>query len=139
MDSHPSPLDPPRATVAPRPPSPPEGELTGELLVEISRGMVRMLREHTGDGSTVRANTTVSAGLVMVTLMSGGTASGAPWAGRPAAERLVRTRAALHHGIRSRAIALVQELTEREVIAYLPDQQLDPELQVVFFLLAPSR
>lgn len=137
MASQPSP-DRPLSLVSPDR----SGELsqqlsTGELMAAISNRIVRLLSQHTGRGPT-KAKTTVSADVVVVTLADCLTTVEKRLAGSGATELVTQARSVLHRGIGADAIAVVEELTSRQVTAYLTDQQVDPDLAVIVFLLAPS-
>jgi hypothetical protein len=51
-------------------------------------------------------------------------------------ELVRRVRRALHQGIHPEAIGIVEEHTQREVVAYLTAQDHDPDLAILIFYLA---
>lgn len=87
----------------------------GDLAAAITGQIVRMVREHRG-GAHASAKATLSSGLVVVTIAA--------------------TRDLLLRGMRAEASAIVEELTGRQVIAYLTDHQHEPDLAVMVFVLA---
>jgi uncharacterized protein YbcI len=98
---------------------------------------VRLLRQHTGKGPT-KAKTTMLGDLVVVTLADCLTTAEKRLAGDGHTELVMQLRSALQGGMRAEAIALIEQLTHREVTAYLTDQELDPDHGAIVFKLAPS-
>lgn len=100
----------------------------------ISNSMVQLVRAHAGRGPT-RAKTEISSGLVVVTLGECLTTLEKSLADR-GNEALVRqARAGLHEGMRDEAISIVEAATGRRVIAYLTDQNHDPDIALIAFAL----
>ena len=115
----------------------PERDPDGLLAAAISTGVVRLLGKHTGRGPT-KARTTVSGDLAVVTLADCLTTAEKQLASNGHRELVMRARTDLQRGMRADAIALVEQLTQREVTTYLTDQQIDPDHGVIVFMLAPS-
>ncbi len=109
----------------------------GRSAGEISARIVRLLREHTGRGPR-EAKTTLSSDLIVVSL--GGCLSTAEsrLVRAQQGELVARARRVLHLGVRAGAIAIVEEVTQRQVTTYLTDQQLTPDLAILVFMLAPE-
>lgn len=115
----------------------PESNPDGLLAAAISTGVVRLLRKHTGRGPT-KAKTTLSDDLAVVTLADCLTTAEKQLASNGHRDLVIRARTELQRGMRADAIALVEQLTQREVTAYLTDQQIDPDHGVIVFMLGPS-
>ena len=114
--------------------APSEREARGDLKVAISTRMVGLLRRHTGKGPT-QAKTILSRDVVVVSLTGCLTTAEQGLVGIGQGALVRRTRGALYDGMRDDAVALVEELTHRGVTAYLTDQQLDPDLGAIVFVL----
>lgn len=110
----------------------------GEIANAISTSVVGLLRRHTGRGPT-KAKTIISSDLVVVTLADCLTTAERHVAAAGHGEIVEGMRATLHHGMRAEATAIVEELTDRQVSAYLPAQHQEPDLAVLVFYLAPLR
>ena len=104
----------------------------------ITDRIVGLLRQHTGRGPT-ESKAIISSDLVVITLADCLTTSERLLAAAGHGELVLPTRDLLLRGMRGEATAIVEELTHREVAAYLTDQQNDPDLAVIVFLLAPFR
>lgn len=126
----PLPLATPSPTVAPS-----SSLSRGHLTAEISTSMVRLLRQHSGRGPT-QAKSTVYDDLVVVTLADCLTTADKQLVSAGHLGLVLQTRTALHQGMRADAIALIEELTDRKVSAYLTDQDIDPDVAVIVFILA---
>ena len=109
----------------------------GDLKGAISTEVVRLFRQHTGRGPT-RAKTTISDGVIVVTLEDCLTTAEKQLLDAGEGELVEQTRSVLHRGMRAEAVHLVERLTRKTVIAYLNDQEFDPDLAVIVFVLAPG-
>ena len=109
----------------------------GDTAAAISRRIVGLLRQHTGRGPT-KAKTIVCCDLVVVTLADCLTTAEQNIAAAGQAELVVRTRGLLHDGMRTQASAIVQQLTHRQVTAYLTAQHHQPDLAILVFYLGPT-
>ncbi|MGD1049960.1 MAG: Na-translocating system protein MpsC family protein [Solirubrobacteraceae bacterium] len=108
----------------------------GVLAAAISNGMVSLMHRYTGRGP-VRARTTIDENLVVCVL--GDTLTKAEQhlvdAGRT--KMVLRGRRAMQDTLAADAIALVSELTKREVVAFMSNNHIAPDLAVETFVLAP--
>lgn len=104
----------------------------------ISTRVVGLLRKHTGRGPT-KAKAIISSDLVVVTLADCLTTAEKRVAAAGHGELVVHTRAMLHDGMRAEATAIVEELTDRQVSAYLTAQHHEPDLAILVFYLTPLR
>ena len=104
----------------------------------ISKAIVQLLRARAGRGPTT-ARTALSSELAIVTLRDCLTTGEQTLAADGGSALVLQARRVLHHSMRAEATAIVEEITGRRVIAYLTDQQLDPDVAIVAFLFAPSQ
>lgn len=109
----------------------------GETAATISNELVRLLRRHTGRGPT-KAKTTLSPDLVVTTLTGCLTTAETRLASAGHGELVDRARHELHRGMGAEAIAIVEESTHRSVSAFLSDQNHDPDVAIIVFIMAPS-
>ncbi|HEY6777562.1 MAG TPA: Na-translocating system protein MpsC family protein [Thermoleophilaceae bacterium] len=116
---------------------PAEKDPGGDTAGAISTRVVGLLRNRTGRGPT-KAKTSISSDLVVITLADCLTPGERQLAAAGHADLVVHTRGVLHQGLRAAATAIVEELTERQVSAYLTAQHHDPDLAILIFYLAPA-
>ena len=102
----------------------------------ISEALVRLLRESTGRGPT-RARTVLAADLAVVTLLDCLTPAERTLADRGDGNVARRLRAAVHEEIRTEAVATVEAVTGKEVVAYLAAQEFDPDVAIIAFYFGP--
>ena len=110
----------------------------GQLLVAVSDAMVALFRDFLGKGPE-RCKTYWAGSDLLVVLLGGGYA---------VAERTLydagegnavqASRHALQMTLEARSTALVEELTGREVVAFMSASHQDPDLSAELFLLAPN-
>lgn len=130
----PSSTEPADARAAP--PSRRNGAADGNTAASISQAIVRLVRTRTGRGPT-KAKTSLSADLAIVTLGEYLTAAEKTLV-RDGHSKLARQfRTTLHDGMRADAVAAVEEITGRQVAAYLTAHQHDPELAMIAFHFSP--
>ena len=115
-----------------------EQRLPGETAGAISTRLVGLLRRHTGKGPT-KAKAIISGDLALVTLADHLTTAELNVAAAGHGELVARARRVLYDGIRAEATAIVEELTDRQVTAYLTAQYQDPEVAILVFYLAARR
>jgi uncharacterized protein YbcI len=109
----------------------------GALAAAISNGMVGLMHRYTGRGP-VRARTTIDENLVVCVL--GDTLTKAEQHLVEAGRRklVLRGRRAIQGALADDAIELVGGLTGREVVAFMSNNHIDPDLGVEIFVLAPA-
>ena len=105
----------------------------GSAALQISNAIVRLLRSHAGRGPT-KAKTTITQELAVVTLRDCLTVAERSLADGGHEQHVKDGRHALHHRIRTAAIAVVEDATGRRVAAYLTDQHHDPDVAVIVFV-----
>ncbi|MGH3340418.1 MAG: Na-translocating system protein MpsC family protein, partial [Propionibacteriaceae bacterium] len=79
-----------------------------------------------------------SSDLVLVTLSDCLTTAETKIVAAGQADLVIRARSMLYGGIRDEATAIVEELTDRQVTAYLTAQHHDPDLAILVFYLAAA-
>ena len=102
----------------------------------ITRAIVGLLRARTGRGPR-RAKTAMSSGLAIVTLGDCLTRAERTLAREGQGALALQLRAALHKGMRTEAVAAVEAITGRDVVAYLTDEYHDPDLAIIAFVFGP--
>jgi uncharacterized protein YbcI len=112
------------------------GNGTGQATVTISNAIVHLLSQRAGRGPT-QAKTTITPELAIVTFSDGLTTAEKTLLSQGHASLVLDGRRALHQGMRREAITAVEAATDREVVAYLTDYDLEPNVAVVVFVLAP--
>ena len=98
----------------------------------ISDVLVGLLRLNTGRGPT-RASTVIASDLAVVTLVDCLTQAEKTLAARGDAKVASRLRAAVYEQIRGEAVATVEAVTGRKVVAYLAAQEYEPDLAIIAF------
>ena len=102
----------------------------------ISCAVMRLLREQTarppGDARTV-----FSSDRAIVILSDCLSSEELYLARRGHAALVMRTRVAVYEAIRDEASAAIEAITEHRVVAYLTEQELEPDLTVMSFVLQP--
>ena len=111
----------------------------GAIACEVANQIVGLLRERTGRGPT-QAKCAITADLAVVTLADCLTTLETQLAASGNIELVRQVRRATHGGMHPEATAIVEELTQRRVVAYLTAQDDDPDLAILIFYLArPER
>jgi uncharacterized protein YbcI len=108
----------------------------GALSSAISNGMVGLLRDYTGRGP-VRARTTIDENLVVCVLGDALTKSEQSLVEHGHDKHVLRGRRVIQGTMEEDAIGLVEKLTDREVVAFMSNNHIDPDLGVEIFILAP--
>jgi uncharacterized protein YbcI len=113
------------------------GALNGPLAAEISRRMVRLISDYTGRGPT-RARTYLHSNLIVCLLADTLTKGERSLAHHGEEAAVIQTRRTYQQLMREDATAMVEELTGQKVIAFFSDHNLDPDMALEGFVLAPS-
>lgn len=106
----------------------------GPLLAEISNAVVRTTAEYTGRGPT-RARTVMSGDWVFVTLSDTLTKGERRLAESGRREFVRETRHAYQQVMRADLVLEIERLTGRNVIAFLSDNHIDPDVAIEAFQL----
>jgi uncharacterized protein YbcI len=108
----------------------------GVLAAAISNGIVSLMHHYTGRGP-VRARTTIDENVVVCVLGDTLTKAEQHLADAGRSKVVLRGRRAMQATLADDAIALVAELTKREVVAFMSNNNIAPDLAVEIFVLAP--
>lgn len=103
----------------------------------VSRALVRLLRKRAGRGPT-KVRTDISPELAIVTLEDSLTAAERTLVSEGDRALVTRFRSALHDGMRADAVTAVEEITGRQVVAYLTAHEHDPDRTVIAFHFSPA-
>jgi uncharacterized protein YbcI len=109
----------------------------GSPAAAISNFAVRLLREYTGRGPT-KARTTISGDMVVVVLREALLKSELSLVAAGESEAVREMRRKFWHAMRDELVAGVEEIIGRPVIAFLSDNQVDPDIAVEVFILEPD-
>ena len=106
------------------------------LAADISTKIVQLMAEYTGRGPT-KARTTINGDLIVVLLRDTLTKGERGLAERGELDTVLSMRRAFQSTMRDEAIAAIEELTGRKVLAFLSDNVAEPDLAVEVFVLEP--
>ena len=109
----------------------------GSLTASISNAMVSLLHRYTGRGPT-RARTTIGTDVIVCVLGAALTQGERKLAQDGKADVVLHSCRAFQETMRADAIAAVQELSGRQVVAFMSDNHIEPDLAVEVFVLAPT-
>jgi uncharacterized protein YbcI len=109
----------------------------GAKLAAISTLTVRLFGQYTGRGPT-KARTSIDGDMVIVVLHDTLTTGELALVDHDQAETVLATRRIFHNVMRADLIAGVQQILQRDVIALLGANHIDPDIAVAVFILAPS-
>ena len=104
---------------------------------EISRSAVQLLREYTGRGPT-KARTTIDHDSVMIVMGDTLTKSERRLAESGRAERVLDVRHDFQMMMQEELVALIERTLDRQVIAFMSDNHIDPDVAVEVFILDPA-
>jgi uncharacterized protein YbcI len=108
----------------------------GNMALDISNGMVQLLHEYTGRGAT-KARTTINTDTVMILLGDTLTKAEHKLVERGRARHVIEGRAEVQDIMREDAIAMVESVIERRVVAFMSLNHIDPDLAAEVFVLEP--
>ena len=106
----------------------------GRLLAEITNRIVALMREHYGRGP-IKAKTYVLDNLIVCVLSDGFTAIERTMMEGGEPERVLEMRRDFQRMMKTRYSEMIQELTGREVLAFLSQAHVDPDLTIEMFLI----
>jgi uncharacterized protein YbcI len=114
-----------------------KSQATGDLNREISRAMVTLFKESTGRGPA-RVKTYTEENLI-VTILHDTMTTAERTLTEDDREETVRDLRRIFQGtFRDDAIAAVERLTDRKVLAFLSDHAVDPDYVIEAFVLEPG-
>jgi uncharacterized protein YbcI len=108
----------------------------GMLGAEISNALVAMLHRYTGRGPT-RARTTIANNIVVCVMGQTLTKGEQMLANDGKDEIVLSGRRAYQDTMKAAAVASVEELSGRKVIAFMSTNHIEPDLAVEIFILDP--
>ena len=108
----------------------------GQLASAISNRVVRVISDYTGRGPTM-ARTYLNEDLVSVVVQDTLTKGERSLVGDGQAEVVLDMRRHFQQMLRGDLVAVVEELTGREVIAFFSANHIEPDAALEAFLLAP--
>ena len=106
------------------------------MAAAISNAMVQLLQAYTGRGPT-RSRTTIDTDLVVCVLADTLTKGEAQLVRGGEEAIVLQQRRAYQRLMRDDAVAAVERLTGREVIAFISENHIAPDLAIETFVLAP--
>jgi uncharacterized protein YbcI len=109
----------------------------GSKAAAISNAVVRLLSEYTGRGPT-KARTHITKDLVTVLLEETLTKGERSLVGDGKSDLVMSMRFAFQQTMRSDLVASVEEITGREVAAFMSANHLDPDMAIESFVLVPQ-
>jgi uncharacterized protein YbcI len=112
----------------------PEVAGRGALSAAISNSLVGLLHHYTGRGPT-KARTTVDENVIVCVMGASLTKGEQSLVHGGNAEVVLSSRRAMQDTIRPDAISSVQELSGRQVVAFMSANHIDPDLAVEIFIL----
>lgn len=112
------------------------GFTQGPTADAVSRALIRVLRERTGRGPT-KVRTDIASDLAIVTVEDSLTPAERTLISDGDRALVAQFRTALHDGMRAEAVAVVEEITGRQVAAYLSAQEPDHDRAVIAFHFSP--
>lgn len=104
----------------------------------ISNLVVRVTREYTGRGPT-KARTHINRDLISVVLEDTLTRGERTLVESQREVQVIAMRLAFQDAMRDALVDGVQEITGREVIAFMSSNHIDPDMAIESFVLAPER
>lgn len=108
----------------------------GEAAQAISNALVRLLRDYTGRGPT-QAYTTITDSHVIVVLRDALLKAERSLVQDGHADAVIDMRRRFQRTMKRDLVAAIEENTGREVLAFLSDHHIDPDIAVEVFILKP--
>ncbi len=106
----------------------------GKLLSEITNRIVSLTREHYGRGP-IKTKTYVLDNLIVCVLSDGFTAIERTMMEGGEAERVLEMRRGFQRMMKNRYSKMIEELTDRKVLAFLSQVHVEPDLTIEMFLM----
>jgi uncharacterized protein YbcI len=114
-----------------------QNQLDGPLYAALSNAVVRIVHDYTGRGPTT-ARTSIRDDVVVVMLQESLLKAEHSLIDDGKRELVIEMRRSFQQTMREDFSAAVETLTERKVIAFMSDSQLEPDYSVEVFVLAPE-
>jgi uncharacterized protein YbcI len=109
---------------------------TGPRAAAISNALVKLIREYTGRGPT-RARTTISDDLIVCVLADTLTKSERKLVENREFKSVLDQRTLFQGLMRDEAVATIEAISGRTVLAFMSNNHIDPDLAVETFVLEP--
>jgi uncharacterized protein YbcI len=109
----------------------------GTVAAGISNAVVKILHEYTGRGPT-KARTDINPNSVLVMLADTLTKGERVLVDGGKSELVLRTREQFQQLMRDDLVAAVEGLTQRNVIAFMSENHIDPDMAAEIFVLEPA-
>ena len=109
----------------------------GTVSAAVSNAVVGLVRQCTGRGPT-QARTSISRDLVSVVMADTLTKAERRLADDGKADLVLQIRHEFQKTMRDDLVAAVEAITEREVVAFMSDNHIDPDMAVESFVLRPQ-
>ena len=109
---------------------------SGLMGAAISNSMVSLLHQYTGRGPT-KARTTIGEDIIVCVLGATLTKGEKTLAEAGKSEIVLQSRRAFQETFQADAIAAVEEISQRQVVAFMSNNHIDPDLAVEVFVLEP--
>jgi uncharacterized protein YbcI len=109
----------------------------GRLADQISTDAVQLFSEYTGRGPT-KVHTIINRNSFAIVLRDTLTKGERSLVEAGRAEEVLRSRHAYQDVMREELTNVVEQATQRKVIAFMSDNHIDPDAAVEFFLLEPE-
>jgi uncharacterized protein YbcI len=104
----------------------------------ISTGTVQVMRRYTGRGPT-KAKTVINEDVVTVVLADSLTQGERTLVDAGHSERVLQIRQDIQQAMRGDLVAIVEQELGREVLAFMSQNHIDPDLAVETFVLQPDK
>ncbi len=104
---------------------------------KIATSAVHVLRNYTGRGPT-KAKTTINESIVVILLADTLTTGERTLVDHGHAERVLQVRYDYQTTMRDELVGIVERELDREVIAFMSQNHIDPDLAVEVFVLKPA-
>jgi uncharacterized protein YbcI len=118
--------------------APAQQQLDGPLHAALSNAVVRIVHEYTGRGPSL-ARTSIRDNVVVVMLQETLLKAEHSLIDDGKARLVIEMRRSFQQTMREDLSAAVEALTERTVIAFMSDSQLEPDYSVEVFVLEPEQ
>jgi uncharacterized protein YbcI len=114
----------------------PDAQTNGSMVSAISNAVVRLLSEYTGRGPT-QARTYIDENLITTVLQDTLTKGERSLIRNGETKLVLANRKAYQNAMGPDLVACVEEISGRQVVAFLSDNHIDPDYAVESFVLSP--
>jgi uncharacterized protein YbcI len=109
----------------------------GSIAADISNAVVRLISEYTGRGPT-KARTYIHDDLITVVLRDSLTKGERSLVAAGKVDVVLSTRKAYQSAMKTDLVAAVEGCSGREVVAFLSENHIEPDIAIESFVLEPS-